>query len=68
MTDRQEIRAKSAELAIRLLDVAIGPIASDKRQLIPKSTLAGEGQAYFDAVTNLAGQFETFILDVPANT
>jgi hypothetical protein len=65
MTEKQEIRAKSAELAIRLLNVAIGTQSADTHRLIPKFLQADEAQMYFDAVTDLAGKFETFISDVP---
>jgi hypothetical protein len=65
MTDTQEIRAKSAELAIRLLDVAIGSQLPDNRHLMPKFLQADEAQAYFDAVINLAKKFEPFIFNDP---
>jgi hypothetical protein len=68
MTDKQEIRAKSAELAIRLLGVAVAETEGTKRNLMPHSMRAEEAQEYFDSVTNLARQFEAFILDVPGNT
>jgi hypothetical protein len=70
MTDRQEIRAKSAELAIRLLGVAMGVGADGgtKRSLMPNFIKTEEAQAYFDSATNLARQFEAFISDSPGNT
>jgi hypothetical protein len=69
MTDRQEIRAKSAELAIRLLDVAVAAAGEGtKRNLMPHSMSTKEAQEYFDSAINLAKQFEAFILDVPGNT
>jgi hypothetical protein len=68
MTDKQEIRAKSAELAIRLLGVAVAETEGTKRNLMPRSMREEEAQEYFDSVTNLARQFEAFILDVPGNT
>ncbi|MDR0572778.1 MAG: hypothetical protein LBG96_01895 [Tannerella sp.] len=69
MTDRQEIRAKSAELAIRLLDAALTDAGEGiKRNLMPRSMSTQEAQEYFDSVINLAKQFEAFILDTPGNT
>jgi hypothetical protein len=69
MTDKQDIRAKSAELAIRLLDIARAEAGVDpKRSLLPRSMITKEAQEYFDSVINLARQFEAFILDVPENT
>jgi hypothetical protein len=66
MTDRQEIRAKSAELAIRLISVAVKEAgASSKPGLLPKFLNAEDAQAYFDSVVNLGKQFEAFILDAP---
>jgi hypothetical protein len=70
MTDKQEIRAKSAELAIRLLGVAMrsGTDGGIKRSLMPGFMQTEKAQAYFDSVTNLARQFEAFISDSPGNT
>jgi hypothetical protein len=66
MTDRQEIRVKSAELAIRLIGVAVKEVeASTKPSLLPKFLNAEEAQPYFDSVVNLGKQFESFILDAP---
>ena len=70
MTEKQEIRAKSAELAIRLLGIALGSGTDGgiKRNLMPAFIKAEAAQTYFDSVTNLAKQFEAFILDFPENT
>jgi hypothetical protein len=70
MTDRQEIRAKSAELAIRLLGVTMvsGADEGTKRRLMPVSIRVEEALSYFDPVTDLAKRFEAFILDSPGDT
>jgi hypothetical protein len=71
MTDRQEIRAKSAELAIRLFNAAMGTAGIDEgieRNHMPGIFKAESAQRYFDSVASLAKQFEAFILDSPGNT
>jgi hypothetical protein len=68
MTDKQEIRAKSAELAIRLIAVAAGTQPERANSLMPKALMAEAAQGYFDTVTNLAKQFEAFITDFPGST
>jgi hypothetical protein len=68
MTEKQEIRAKSTELAIRLMGVAIGGASVDSSSRIPKYFTAEEAQQYFTAVVNLSRQFEAFILEPPGNT
>jgi hypothetical protein len=56
MTEKQEIRAKSAGLAIRLLGMALGSGTDGgiKRDPMPAFIKSEVAQTYFDSVTNLA--------------
>jgi hypothetical protein len=66
--DKQEIRAKSTELAIRLMGVAMGSHALEEPSKIPKFFRANEAKELFDTAVDLGKQFEAFILEAPENT
>ena len=60
MTDRQEIRVKSVELAIDLMKVTVGTSHS-----IPKGMTEAQAKIFTDCAIVFAERFEKFILETP---
>jgi hypothetical protein len=65
MTEKQEIRAKSMELAVKLLGLAVeknaANIIKEHRVGLEQPFVWGTAEALFDDTSNLSKKIETFI-------